>query len=156
MRLRAFLAVFIVLLAWQPAFAVEPGEALADPVLEARARAVSAELRCLVCQNQSIDDSHATLAKDLRLLVRERIKAGDSDEQVQAFLVARYGDFILLKPPLKTGTILLWAGPFVLLAAGAAAIFLMSRRRPQPAGPTELSDDEKAALERLTTSPPQS
>jgi cytochrome c-type biogenesis protein CcmH len=151
MRLRAFLVSLLMALSLAPALAVEPGEELADPALEARARAVSSELRCLVCQNQSIDDSHATLAKDLRLLVRERIKSGDSDDQVRDYLVARYGDFILLKPPLKVGTVLLWLGPFLLLVAGAGAILLKIRRgAPAPVSPADLTDEEKAALAKLT------
>ena len=93
------------------AFAVDPGEKLADPALEARARAIAAELRCLVCQNQSIDDSDAPLAKDLRLLLRERLSAGASDAEAKAYIVSRYGDFVLLRPPLKPQTLLLWGAP---------------------------------------------
>jgi cytochrome c-type biogenesis protein CcmH len=151
MRLRAFFVSLLMGLSLAPAFAVEPGEELVDPALEARARTVSSELRCLVCQNQSIDDSHATLAKDLRLLVRERITAGDSDDQVRDYLVARYGDFILLKPPLKTGTVLLWVGPFLLLLAGAGVILVKTRRAaPAPVGQGDLTDEEKSALAKLT------
>jgi cytochrome c-type biogenesis protein CcmH len=152
LRLRALLTSVLFALLLAPAFAVEPGEELADPALEARARALSSQLRCLVCQNQSIDDSHATLAKDLRLLVRERLKAGDSDIQVRDFLVARYGDFILLKPPLNAGTILLWAGPFLLLLAGAGAMVIGVRRRRRVGEPheTDLTAEEKTALARLT------
>ena len=116
------------------ALAVQPGEILADPKMEARARDISAELRCLVCQNQSIDDSDAALARDLRMLVRERLKAGDSDTQVRDYLVARYGDFILLKPPFKMETLLLWLTPFAVLLAGAAALMAFTRRR-RVAGP---------------------
>jgi cytochrome c-type biogenesis protein CcmH len=106
-----------MLLAAPPAFAVEPGEQLADPVLEARARSISTELRCLVCQNQSIDDSNAPLARDLRLLVRERLSAGDTDAAVRKFVVDRYGTFVLLRPPLSLGTLLLWAAPLLVLLA---------------------------------------
>jgi cytochrome c-type biogenesis protein CcmH len=110
------------------AWAVESDEIMADAALEARARSISAGLRCLVCQNESIDDSHAPLAKDLRLLVRERLKSGDSDPQVVDFMVARYGEFILLQPRLRPGTWLLWGGPALLLA-GAIAFILRARRR---------------------------
>ncbi|MGL5734091.1 MAG: cytochrome c-type biogenesis protein [Beijerinckiaceae bacterium] len=136
-----------------PAFAVQPDEMLKDPALETRARELSAELRCLVCQNQSIDDSDAPLAKDLRVLVRERIMAGDSNAQVKAFLVQRYGDFVLLKPPLTVGTMLLWAAPAVLLLIGIAA--LARARRQLPAAPSSgaLTDAEKQALEARLRGP---
>jgi len=109
--------------------AVEPGEMLDNPALEARARTISKELRCLVCQNQSIDDSSAALARDLRLLVRERLSAGDSDDQAIAFIVARYGDFVLLNPPFKASTWLLWLGPPLVFAAGIGGIIVWFRRR---------------------------
>ena len=112
-----------------PAFAVQPDEVLPDPKLEQRARDISAELRCLVCQNQSIDDSDAPLARDLRLLVRERLKAGDSDAQVKTYLVDRFGEFVLLKPVFAWHTALLWLAPFLVLAAGAAALLAQARRR---------------------------
>src|SRR3954465_14965648 len=115
MRRLALIVMLCSLLLPQTSFAVTPDELLKDPVLESRARALSGELRCMVCQNQSIDDSDAPLAKDLRLLVRERLVAGDSDAQVKDFLVERYGDFILLKPPLEWRTLVLWTAPFVLL-----------------------------------------
>jgi cytochrome c-type biogenesis protein CcmH len=111
------------------ALAVQPDEVLADPALEGRARTLSRELRCMVCQNQSIDDSDAPLARDLRLLVRERLKDGDSDHQVIDFLVARYGEFVLLKPRLSLHTALLWFGPPTLLCGGALALFMIARRR---------------------------
>jgi cytochrome c-type biogenesis protein CcmH len=133
-----------------PALAVEPDEVLADPVLEARARALSQELRCVVCQNQSIDDSNAPLAHDMRLLVRERIKQGDSDDEVRAFLVARYGNFVLLKPPLQPSTWLLWFSPLLFLGAGFAlvwAYFRAMRRNPAPAEP--LSPREEENFKRL-------
>ena len=143
--MRAILLATMMALGAASALAVEPGERLADPALEARARALGAELRCLVCQNQSIDDSNADLAHDLRVLIRERLSAGDSDAQVLQFLVRRYGDFILLRPPVKPGTYLLWFGPFAVLALGglAAALYLRrSRRAPQQA-PAPLSPDER-------------
>lgn len=115
--MRAFLAA-LLLLGAAGAAAVEPGERLSDPALEARARALSQELRCLVCQNQSIDDSSAPLARDLRLLVRERLQAGDGDAAVRDYLVARYGDFVLLRPPVKAATLALWLAPPILLALG--------------------------------------
>jgi cytochrome c-type biogenesis protein CcmH len=112
-----------------PAFAVTPGELLKDPALEARARQISQGLRCMVCQNQSIDDSDAPLAHDLRVLVRQRLETGDSDRQVLDFIVARYGDFVLLKPPLKLDTLLLWGLPPAVLLASLVALFAMARRR---------------------------
>ena len=129
--------------------AVEPDEIMPDPKLEARARALSAELRCMVCQNESIDESHADLARDLRLLVRERLHAGDSDDQIRAFLVGRYGDFILLKPPFKLETWLLWGAPFLVLLAGAY-IILVARRRQQSFAPANLlSEAERAKLDAM-------
>jgi len=116
-----------MLLAVPPALAVEPDEMLADPALEARARSISQELRCLVCQNQSIDDSNAALAKDLRLIVRERLRAGDSDGAVLAFVEARYGEFVLLRPKLNAHTLLLWLAPLLLLAATAAGVIRRTR-----------------------------
>jgi cytochrome c-type biogenesis protein CcmH len=133
---------------WLPAVnAVQPDEQLADAVLEARARDISAELRCLVCQNQSIDDSDAPLARDLRILVRQRLTAGDSDPQVRDYLVARYGDFILLKPPFQTRTLLLWLTPFLVLLAGAA-IVVRSWRASQ-ATAESLSEEEEKQLARI-------
>jgi cytochrome c-type biogenesis protein CcmH len=140
----------LMLTAGAPAFAVQPDEVLPDPALEARARVLSQELRCLVCQNQSIDDSDALLARDLRLLLRERLKSGDSDQQVLDFLVARYGEFVLLRPPLGWHTLLLWLAPGLLLGAGAIALVAAGRRRSQ-ASLTEpaLTPQEKARLARL-------
>jgi cytochrome c-type biogenesis protein CcmH len=130
------------------AHAVQPDEVLTDPALEARARALSAELRCMVCQNQSIDDSDAPLARDLRVLLRERIAAGDSDGAVMDFLVARYGDFILLRPPVAWNTALLWlAPPAVLVIGGLVALALFRKRKAEP--PAPLSDAEKARLAEL-------
>ncbi len=113
-----------------PAYAVQPDEVMADTTKEARARALSLQLRCLVCQNQSIDDSDAPLARDLRVLVRERITAGDSDSDVMDYVVARYGDFVLLKPPFKLSTLVLWLSPILLLAAGIAMMRSSTRTRP--------------------------
>ncbi|WP_210308550.1 cytochrome c-type biogenesis protein [Prosthecomicrobium pneumaticum] len=145
-RLLALLFAGLVAL---PAFAVEPDEKLADPAAEARARTLSEELRCLVCQNQSIDESDAALARDLRILLRERIAAGDSDEAVRDFLVDRYGEFILLKPRLSAHTVLLWATPIGALLLGAAIAFGVMRRRGAPAATAPLSEAERAALARL-------
>jgi cytochrome c-type biogenesis protein CcmH len=131
-----------------PALAVEPGERLADPALEARARALGQVLRCLVCRNQSIDDSNADLAHDLRVLVRERLAAGDSDQQVLDYLRARYGDYVLLEPPVERTTYLLWFGPGAVLLAAAAVVFgLARRRRPEP--PRPLDAAERARLDRI-------
>ncbi|KQV63845.1 cytochrome c-type biogenesis protein [Rhizobium sp. Root1220] len=140
------LIVIAVLLAAAPSFAVNPDEVLADPKLEARARAISAELRCMVCQNQSIDDSNADLAKDLRLLVRERITDGDSDEQVVGYIVSRYGEFVLLKPRLESKTLLLWGAPLLLVVAGGISLAVFARRRAgRPTG-SKLTADEQARL----------
>ena len=138
----------LFLLGWVSlAAAVQPDEQLADPALEARAREISAGLRCLVCQNQSIDDSDAPLARDLRILVRQRLEAGDSDVMVKDFLVARYGDFVLLKPPFSTSTLLLWLTPLLVLVAGAA--MAMRRFRHARLGPVDrLSEAEEKALAR--------
>ena len=135
-----------------PALAVQPDEILADPALETRARELSRELRCMVCQNQSIDDSDAPLARDLRLLVRERLKAGDSDRQVLDFLTARYGQFVLLKPRLGWDTALLWFAPAaVLLLGGAGLVSLLRRRRRAQAVPDEqpLTEAERRRLTEL-------
>ncbi|MBV9586632.1 MAG: cytochrome c-type biogenesis protein CcmH [Alphaproteobacteria bacterium] len=127
-----------------PAHAVRPDEMLADPVLETRAREVSRELRCLVCRNQSIDDSDADLAHDLRVLVRERLKAGDSNDQAIAFVRARYGDFVLLRPPFEIGTALLWGGPLLVLLLGGVAVARLYRRREASTPP--LSPEERQRL----------
>lgn len=121
--MRRLVLAFFLLALCVPAFAVEPDEVLDNPALEARARGISKELRCLVCQNESIDDSNADLAKDLRLLVRERLVQGDSDDDVVAYIVSRYGDFVLLKPPLDMRTVLLWGAPFFTLLAGGLIIW---------------------------------
>jgi cytochrome c-type biogenesis protein CcmH len=137
------------LLAGHVALAVEPSEMLKDPALEARARAISAELRCLVCQNQSIDDSNADLAADLRVLIRERLSAGDSDTQAVDYLVARYGEFILLKPQFNWHTALLWLAPPAVLLFGAALALAVYRRRSTAVRP--LDAEEEAALRRAMT-----
>jgi cytochrome c-type biogenesis protein CcmH len=144
------LAVAISVLAALPAHAVQPDEVLPDPALEARARAISEGLRCLVCQNQSIDDSDAPLAKDLRLLVRERLKAGDSDREIADFVVARYGEFVLLKPRLSPHTVLLWFATPAVFAAALFLIWLAYRRRKAAAqGLAPLSANEERRLKRL-------
>ena len=134
-----------MLLKTDPAYAVRPDEMLADPALEERAREVGQELRCLVCRNQSIDDSDADLAHDLRVLVRRRIAAGDSNAQVIAYIRSRYGDFVLLRPPLEPGTVLLWAGPGLILLLGALALVRFYRRPSAPPLPP-LSADEQRRL----------
>lgn len=122
------------LLAATPGLAVLPDEMLDDPGLEARAREISKDIRCLVCQNESIDDSNADLARDLRIIVRERLVAGDSNAEVKQYLVDRYGEYVLLTPPLKLGTVLLWGGPFLFVAIGAVAVLVWFRGRT-PAAP---------------------
>jgi len=140
----------MALLAACPAHAVEPDEVLQDPALEARARTISEGLRCLVCQNQSIDDSEAPLAKDLRLLVRERLKAGDSNDQIVDFIVARYGEFVLLKPRFATHTLVLWlATPAVFLVALLIIALAYRRRRAEATNPPPLSVAERRKLKRL-------
>ena len=148
---RGFWAAFLMLaLLFTPihAFAVNPDEVLADPALEQRARALSAELRCMVCQNQSIDDSNAELARDLRIVVRERLVDGDSDEQVLDYVVSRYGEFVLLKPRLSVRTIALWGAPAALAIIGLIVAVVYTRRRSvQPAA--KLSPEEEARLRRV-------
>lgn len=147
--------IFALCLFWvlSPAFAVQPGEQLADPAQEARARRLSAELRCLVCQNQSIDDSDAELARDLRRLVRERINAGEDDVTIRAFLVARYGEFVLLRPSVNGQTLLLWSLPLFALAAGLWLSRGAFRKDPVASSGGEshipLTADEEAQLEAL-------
>ena len=132
-----------------PTLAVEPSELLPDPALEARARDIGRALRCVVCQNQSIDDSAAEVARDMRRAVRERIVAGDRDEQVFAYMVARYGDYVLLKPPFKAGTWVLWlGGPIVLVVAGGLLLIAARRRKPI-VPPQPLSDEEQRRLDAL-------
>jgi cytochrome c-type biogenesis protein CcmH len=147
--MKALLALLAFLLLASAAFAVEPSERLNDPALEARARALSTELRCLVCQNETIDESSAPLAHDLRVLLRERIAAGDTDAQAMKFLTDRYGDFVLLKPPVEPATYLLWFGPIIvlLLAGGGAFLYLRRRKAAAPAAP--LSAAEERRIEKL-------
>ena len=148
--MRRVLLILFLVLAITPAFAVQPDEILKDPVLEARARALSGQLRCLVCQNQSIDDSDATLARDLRLLIREHLTGGESDQQVMDFIVARYGDYVLLNPRLTGETLLLWGTPFaVLLVAGMALIQRRRNTSNTPERPLSAAEQDvlKKALE---------
>ena len=157
MKRIAVAALLLSMLALSPVHAVLPDELMSDPAKEARARDLSRELRCMVCQNQSIDDSEAPLARDLRLLVRERIAAGDSDSQVIDFLVARYGEFVLLKPRFERQTLPLWLVPPLLLIGGGLALFLYARRRnnAQPEAPlVPLTPDEEARLAALTAADP--
>lgn len=153
-KLLACVFVVAVMLGGPVAYAVQPDEIMADPAKEARARDLSRELRCMVCQNQSIDDSDAPLARDLRLLVRERIAGGDSDRQVIDFLVARYGEFVLLKPRFSPHTLVLWLLPPLALAGGGLALWIYNRRRASPGSPADpslrnLTDEEEERLERL-------
>jgi cytochrome c-type biogenesis protein CcmH len=146
----AFIVLFVALLASGPSQAVQPDEILKDSVLESRARNLSRELRCMVCQNQSIDDSEAPLARDLRLLVRERLTQGDTDQQVLDFLVSRYGNFVLLRPPLEWHTILLWGLPPAALIAGLIGLMIKVRRqRPTASGTEALSQNEERRLSTL-------
>ncbi len=147
----ALVAVMLLALSPGPALAILAGEALDDPVLEARARDISKGLRCLVCQNQSIDDSNAPLAKDLRRLVRERLVAGDGDQEVKDYIVARYGDFVLLKPPFKPITYALWLGPglMLLLAGAGVVVFLRRQSRKPPTAEAPLDDEERRRLDSL-------
>ena len=133
--------------------AVEPRERLADPALEARARDLSRTLRCLVCQNESIDDSNADLARDIRVLLRERLVAGDSDAMARQFLVDRYGDFVLLQPPLKAATLLLWFAPAFLLMAGGIGVTIYLRRRPGAAAPLPLTEAERRRVAQILKEP---
>lgn len=148
-RAIAALALLSALCAAGPSRAVEPDEVLSDPALEGRARTISEGLRCLVCQNQSIDDSAAPLARDLRLIVREHLEAGDTDGAIRAYLVSRYGDFVLLKPPFEAATLLLWATPFLVVLLGGAA--LLRRRPAEP--PRALTPDEQARVDALMAEP---
>lgn len=146
------LALALILALSAPAFAADPSEMLKDPKLEARAERLGKELRCLVCQSESIEDSNADLAKDLRIIVREQIQSGKTDADVKKFVVDRYGDYVLLKPPFKASTLVLWIGPFALFALGLVAAWLFYRRRgittapPAPAPLTEAEQRRLAAL----------
>lgn len=147
--MRYVVALLILILFAPVALAVEPSERLSDPALEARARAISQELRCLVCQNENIDESSAPLAHDLRVLLRQRIAAGDTDAQAIQYITDRYGDFVLLRPPVEPATYVLWFGPIavLLLAAGGALIYLRRRKAMAPVAP--LSAAEQNRIERL-------
>ncbi|OFX00965.1 MAG: hypothetical protein A3D94_11915 [Alphaproteobacteria bacterium RIFCSPHIGHO2_12_FULL_66_14] len=148
-RRGSWLALFALLFAF-PALAVEPSEMLPDPALESRARDIGRALRCVVCQNQSIDDSNAEVARDMRRAVRERLTAGDQDDQVFAYMVARYGDYVLLKPPFKAGTWILWlGGPLVLLVAGTVLLIAARRRRTPLMPPEPLTNEEQRRLDAL-------
>lgn len=153
MRKLALIVTLFALAAPNLAFAVTPDEILKDPALETRARNLSRELRCMVCQNQSIDDSEAPLAKDLRVLVRERLSSGDTDKQVLDYLVSRYGEFVLLKPPFELHTVLLWAVSPAVLLVGIIALFIMARRRRAAIPPAPpLSEAEQRKLSSLMES----
>lgn len=147
------LLLLVALVISSHAWAVEPDEVLSDPALEARARAISKQLRCMVCQNELIDELEAPLARDLRLLVRQRIMAGDSDSQIINFLVSRYGEFVLLKPPLSWNTLALWGAPPALLILGILMIVVVERRRSSARlaiqGPTQLSAAEETRLAEI-------
>ena len=149
--MRRLIAILAALVMTVPAWAADPSEMLKDPEQEKRAHALGKELRCLVCQSESIEDSNADLAKDLRIIVREHIAAGESDSQVKKYVVERYGDYVLLNPPFKAATLVLWGGPFALLLAGFAAVALFYRRRQTsaPAQPAPLSAEEKRRLDAL-------
>lgn len=148
--MRVIVATMLMLFALtMPALAVNPGEKLADPVLEARARDISKELRCLVCQNESIDDSDADLAHDLRMLVRDRLVAGDSNAEVVAYIVARYGQFVLLRPPFEPATLVLWLAPFGVVVFGGAALFFVLRRRKGQTGPQPLDSEEESRISKI-------
>ena len=156
-RAAIILALAAAVMLGAPAFAVQPDEIMADPIKEARARQLSRELRCMVCQNQSIDDSDAPLARDLRLLVRERISTGDTDSQVIDFLVTRYGEFVLLKPRFNPHTVLLWLLPPLALMGGGIALWVYSNRRRRAGGlesVVKLTPEEVARLEKLLASDP--
>ena len=147
--MRRFLLALCMILAGSFALAVEPDEILSDPVLEERARAISANVRCVVCQNEPIDSSNAGVARDLRLLIRERLVAGDTDQQVYDFLVARYGEYVLFKPPFSARTFLMWLAPFFILGGGGIAVWDYLRRRRGATLPEGLSDEEQARVDAL-------
>jgi cytochrome c-type biogenesis protein CcmH len=147
--MRTLLALLLTLLLAAPALAVLPDEILADPALEARARAISANLRCLVCQNESIDDSNADLAREVRLIVRERLVAGDTDEEVVQYLVDRYGEYVLLRPVFAAHTLVLWTAAPIVLVIGGLAILIGVRRRVDSTGEAALTAEEQRALDEL-------
>ena len=141
--------MFLAALAPDAGFAVEPDEVLEDPALEARAREISKELRCIVCQSENIDDSNAPLAKDLRLLVRERLIEGDTNEQVIEFVVARYGDYVLLKPPVQQNTLLLWRAPVLFALIAGGVFFMVVSRRTKTTAPTRLTEQEQREIDEI-------
>ena len=149
MFLRHILVGFLFVVT--PVLAVEPDEVLDDPALEERARLISAEVRCVVCQNEPIDSSNAGVARDLRILIRERLLAGDTDREVFEYLVARYGDYVLFRPPLRPETYALWIGPFVIFGIGLVGVVALLRRRPGRIRESDvaLSAEEEAAFERI-------
>ena len=155
MRIGIVALLGVLLLPLGIASAVQPDEVLKDPALEARARHLSKDIRCLVCQNQSIDDSNADLARDLRVLVRERLTAGDTDDEIMDYLVKRYGDFVLLRPPVKASTYALWYGPIVIFILGVIGlvVFMRGRRPAATAQATALSEDEQRRIEALLDAP---
>jgi len=146
--------LFILMLFATPLFAVEPDEILDDPALESRARLISAKVRCVVCQNEPIDSSNAGVARDLRILIRERLVAGDTDQEVYDYLVARYGDFVLFKPPFKPSTYALWIAPFAILLLGAGGIVIMLRGKPSATRPDDLSAQDEARIAVLLKDDP--
>ena len=147
--IRSLVVAVLLLFSTVPAMAVLPDEILSDPLLEERARNLSAQLRCMVCQNQSIDDSNAELARDLRVLVRERLVSGDSDQDVIAYVVSRYGEFVLLKPRFSARTVLLWGAPILLTLAGVTSLLVFARRRNTLPTQQKLSSDEEAKIRSL-------
>jgi cytochrome c-type biogenesis protein CcmH len=147
--MRSIVLAVLLLFSTLPAMAVLPDEVLSDPVLEERARNLSAQLRCMVCQNQSIDDSNAELARDLRVLVRERLVDGDSDQDVIAYVVSRYGEFVLLKPRFSARTLLLWGAPILLTLAGITSLLVFARRRNTLPAQQKLSSEEEAKIRSL-------
>lgn len=147
--IRSLLLALLLLFSTMPAMAVLPDEVLSDPVLEQRARNLSTQLRCMVCQNQSIDDSNAELARDLRVLVRERLVGGDSDQDVIAYVVSRYGEFVLLKPRFSVRTLLLWGAPVLLMLAGVASLLVFAKRRKALPGQQKLSLEEEEKIRSL-------
>lgn len=147
--MRSIVLAVLLLFSTLPAMAVLPDEVLSDPVLEERARNLSAQLRCMVCQNQSIDDSNAELARDLRVLVRERLVDGDSDQDVIAYVVSRYGEFVLLKPRFSARTLLLWGAPILLTLAGITSLLVFARRRSTLPVQQKLSSEEEAKIRSL-------
>ena len=149
--IRALLLALLLVGVAAPALAVDPDEVLDDPALEQRARDLSKQLRCVVCQNESIDTSNAEIAKTMRLVVRDRLLAGDSDDEIMAYMVSRYGEYVLMEPELRPGTYLLWFGPAILLAIGGLGVFFYLRRRPASganAAP-DLTPEERARLDAL-------